>query len=184
MTDTVKTPPIVVGIDGSEPSKEALRWVIDRAARPGTAVDAIMTWEYPTEYGWAPILDAEALVKGSEQALAETAAAVAGDNPRYRRRPVSSKATPPTCSSGNPPTRSCWSSTAAATVGSSGCCSARSAGTASSTPGDRWSSSTPTCSPARVDPHALVTGTSRCPGPGAGADRPPAVTPSAGPGRA
>ncbi len=38
---------IVVGIDGSEGSKAALRWAVDHARRIGDEVDAVSAWEYP-----------------------------------------------------------------------------------------------------------------------------------------
>ena len=60
---------IVVGVDGSEASKDALRWAIGEAERTGSSVEAIMTWEQataayqfgmplPTEFGAAPIMTA------------------------------------------------------------------------------------------------------------------------------
>lgn len=45
---------IVVGVDGSEPSKEALRWAARQARFTGARVRAVMAWEYPTSFGWAP----------------------------------------------------------------------------------------------------------------------------------
>ena len=44
---------IVVGVNGSEPSKDALRWAIGEAERSGSSVKAIMAWEEPTAaYGF------------------------------------------------------------------------------------------------------------------------------------
>ncbi|MEU1282725.1 universal stress protein [Kitasatospora sp. NPDC005856] len=49
---------IVVGIDGSGPSKAALRWAVDQAVLTGAAVHAVAAWEYPSLYGWfAPMVD-------------------------------------------------------------------------------------------------------------------------------
>ena len=59
---------IVVGVDGSEASKDALRWAIVQAERTGTSVEAIMTWEQataayqfgmpmPTDFGLGPYYD-------------------------------------------------------------------------------------------------------------------------------
>ncbi len=45
---------IVVGVDGSESSKEALRWAARQARVTGAKVRAVMAWEYPTSFGWAP----------------------------------------------------------------------------------------------------------------------------------
>lgn len=47
-------PRIVVGVDGSDSSRAALRWVTSLAGlREGTEVEAVMTWEAPPSYGWA-----------------------------------------------------------------------------------------------------------------------------------
>jgi nucleotide-binding universal stress UspA family protein len=81
MTETVNERRIVVGIDGSEASKQALRWAIEQARLSGATVDAISAWEYPVGYGWGPVVDAEGLLKASQQVLAETLVEVAGDNP-------------------------------------------------------------------------------------------------------
>ncbi|HEX6471233.1 MAG TPA: universal stress protein [Streptosporangiaceae bacterium] len=43
---------IVVGIDGSAPSKEALRWAVRQARLTGAAVDAVIAWEFLPTYGW------------------------------------------------------------------------------------------------------------------------------------
>ncbi|MET8540637.1 universal stress protein [Kitasatospora sp. NPDC004799] len=49
---------IVVGIDGSEPSKAALRWAVGQAVLTGATVHAVAAWEYPSLYGWfAPMVD-------------------------------------------------------------------------------------------------------------------------------
>ncbi|WP_291762746.1 universal stress protein [Cellulomonas sp. 73-145] len=43
---------IVVGVDGSAPSKAALRWALTQSALTGQPVRAITCWEYPTTFGW------------------------------------------------------------------------------------------------------------------------------------
>ncbi|MGW2373132.1 universal stress protein [Kitasatospora sp. NPDC001683] len=59
---------IVVGIDGSEPSKAALRWAVGQAVLTGATVHAVAAWEYPSLYGWfAPMVD-----EGFEQAARRT----------------------------------------------------------------------------------------------------------------
>jgi nucleotide-binding universal stress UspA family protein len=45
---------IVVGVDGSEPSKNALRWALDQAQLTGAVLDVVSTWDYPPALGWAP----------------------------------------------------------------------------------------------------------------------------------
>jgi len=44
---------IVVGVDGSAPSKAALAWAVRQAQLTGAAVEAIIAWEYPATYGYA-----------------------------------------------------------------------------------------------------------------------------------
>jgi nucleotide-binding universal stress UspA family protein len=44
---------IVVGVDGSRPSKEALRWAARQAQLTGARLLAVLVWEY-TNVGWTP----------------------------------------------------------------------------------------------------------------------------------
>lgn len=41
---------IVVGVDGSAPSRAALTWAIRQAQLTGAAVDAVIAWHQPTVY--------------------------------------------------------------------------------------------------------------------------------------
>ncbi|GLX50407.1 universal stress protein [Streptomyces hygroscopicus subsp. hygroscopicus] len=41
---------IVVGVDGSEQSKAALRWAVNQAKLVGGAVDAVLAWDLPTPW--------------------------------------------------------------------------------------------------------------------------------------
>ena len=45
---------IVVGIDGSGPSISALEWAARQADLTGATLEVMMTWEWPTSYGWVP----------------------------------------------------------------------------------------------------------------------------------
>jgi nucleotide-binding universal stress UspA family protein len=45
---------IVVGVDGSENSKEALRYAARQASFTEADVEAVIAWEYPAFYGWVP----------------------------------------------------------------------------------------------------------------------------------
>jgi nucleotide-binding universal stress UspA family protein len=86
MTEEANERRIVVGVDGSEPSKQALRWAIEQAGLTGATVEAVIVWEYPVTYAWGTvaIVDADELATASEQALAETIAEVAGADPPVR----------------------------------------------------------------------------------------------------
>ena len=48
---------IVVGVDGSAPSAQALRWAVALAKLTGQEVHAVSAWIPPTAYGWGPIID-------------------------------------------------------------------------------------------------------------------------------
>jgi nucleotide-binding universal stress UspA family protein len=43
---------IIVGIDGSDASLEALDWAGRQAALTHSTLEIIMTWDWPTTYGW------------------------------------------------------------------------------------------------------------------------------------
>ena len=46
---------IVVGVDGSRHSVEALRWAAYQASVLGAHVEAVTAWEYPASFGWAAV---------------------------------------------------------------------------------------------------------------------------------
>ena len=48
---------IVVGVDGFESSKAALRWAIRQAKLTGAVVEAITAWHIPVGTGWVPATD-------------------------------------------------------------------------------------------------------------------------------
>ena len=57
--ETVTTQPsgegerrIVVGVDGSVPSKAALAWAVKQARLTGATVEAVIAWELPATYGF------------------------------------------------------------------------------------------------------------------------------------
>ncbi|MDH6127316.1 universal stress protein [Kitasatospora sp. GP82] len=48
---------IVVGVDGSKPSQDALRWAVRQARLVTGVVQAVIAWDYPQLYGlssWVP----------------------------------------------------------------------------------------------------------------------------------
>ena len=65
---------IVVGVDGFEPSKAALRWAIHQAKLTGAVVEAVTAWHVPAGTGWGP---AAAVPDYQEDAFAVLAEAVA-----------------------------------------------------------------------------------------------------------
>ncbi len=47
-------PRIVVGIDGSASSKQALRWAVEQAQLTGAEVHAVIAWQLPEIYAYTP----------------------------------------------------------------------------------------------------------------------------------
>ena len=50
-------PRIVVGVDGFESSKAALRWAIHQAKLTGAVVEAVTAWQVPVGTGMVPAAD-------------------------------------------------------------------------------------------------------------------------------
>jgi len=48
---------VVVGVDGSDSSLNALRWAAKEARLTGATLHAVTAWEYPLSYGWAAVPD-------------------------------------------------------------------------------------------------------------------------------
>ncbi len=55
--DVQATRKVVVGVDGSAPSKAALRWAARICEATGDTIEAVIAWEYPHNYGWAPMME-------------------------------------------------------------------------------------------------------------------------------
>jgi nucleotide-binding universal stress UspA family protein len=74
---------IVVGVDGSPSSLDALSWASRQAHLTGTTLEIVMTWQWPSSYGWvAPIpddFDPEEDLRRSLEAAAASARATYPD---------------------------------------------------------------------------------------------------------
>jgi nucleotide-binding universal stress UspA family protein len=80
---------IVVGIDGSDSSRAALRWAIRQARLIGGSVDAVTAWHYPSTYGWAPVADGAIDIEGeAKKTLTEVLLGASGLDPEVPVRPV------------------------------------------------------------------------------------------------
>ncbi|MFD8953993.1 universal stress protein [Streptomyces xanthophaeus] len=62
---------IVVGVDGSESSRKALRWALAQARRQNATVEAVTGWTFPATSSWIPV-PASDLEAAARQALAES----------------------------------------------------------------------------------------------------------------
>ena len=68
---------IVVGVDGSAPSRLALRWARFLAEASNAGIEAIQAWDYPTSaFGWAAFPPEWDPATEAEKVLAETVDAV------------------------------------------------------------------------------------------------------------
>lgn len=72
---------IVVGVDGSVMSKQALRWAVEQARLTGAVVEAVTAWVYPTMLGWAMTDVDPQIDRTAEKALARIVEEVAGPEP-------------------------------------------------------------------------------------------------------
>lgn len=78
MPDFNSTALIVVGIDGSESSKDALRWAATQAKQTGAQLHAVAAWQLPSGYGWAPDLSGADFAAEAQKELDQTVAQVLG----------------------------------------------------------------------------------------------------------
>lgn len=90
MADDVRTmTTIVVGVDGSEGSLDALRWAAQEAQLTGASLDVVTAWEYPTAFGWAPPIPADwNPEEEAKRDLAESVERTLGKTPAVNVRQV------------------------------------------------------------------------------------------------
>jgi nucleotide-binding universal stress UspA family protein len=81
-------PRIVVGVDGSASSEQALRWALRQAKLTGATIEAVIAWHFPFisgGYTWPPtgiMVSAPDFRKVAERVLADTVSrATSGDLP-------------------------------------------------------------------------------------------------------
>ena len=79
--------PVVVGVDGSPSSHDALRWAVRYAELIGAEVIAVAAWELPHAYGWsAPSVDPAFDRNADELGLTEQVEQVVGASAAARVR--------------------------------------------------------------------------------------------------
>lgn len=81
---------IIVGVDGSEGSRGALRWAIAEAAKHDTVIEAVTVWQSPFGFGstMGARLDESKIEQAARDRLEKTITEVAGANPAVRTEPV------------------------------------------------------------------------------------------------
>lgn len=75
---------IVVGVDGSEASLQALRWALRQAQLTGAGIDAVTTWQLPAVYGWdGAVIPSDLDLESNARALQQQAldAVLGSDRP-------------------------------------------------------------------------------------------------------
>jgi nucleotide-binding universal stress UspA family protein len=72
---------IVVGVDGSRPARDALRWAAHFARVFGARLEAVIGWEYPPALGWSVLPDDWDPAEDMRTVLQESVADVFGDQP-------------------------------------------------------------------------------------------------------
>jgi K+-sensing histidine kinase KdpD len=72
---------IVVGVDGSVSSQEALRWAAHFAAIFAAKLEVVAAWEYPPSYGWSAIAPQWDPTQDMMKVLDDAVQAVFGDQP-------------------------------------------------------------------------------------------------------
>ena len=82
------TKPVIVGVDGSEESRAALRWSADEAVARGARLEVVCAWDLPfsglaTSYspGPAGLPDRREVARRAESAVEETLREVLADDP-------------------------------------------------------------------------------------------------------
>jgi nucleotide-binding universal stress UspA family protein len=77
---------IVVGVDGSEQSKRALRWAAGLADAIDATLDAVTVWHIPVSYGWNYVPDEWSPEADATQCLEQSVEEVFGDRRPARLR--------------------------------------------------------------------------------------------------
>jgi nucleotide-binding universal stress UspA family protein len=72
---------IVVGVDGSADSREALRWAINQAQATDSEVDAVCAWEVPVTILLLPTATEQDYADHATQVLDQALQEVVGDAP-------------------------------------------------------------------------------------------------------
>jgi nucleotide-binding universal stress UspA family protein len=73
---------VVVGVDGSRASLDAMRWAADQAERTGARLEIVAAWDWPTSFGWSlPVPDNYNPAADCDRLLAECKSEAEGKHP-------------------------------------------------------------------------------------------------------
>ena len=75
-----RSAPVIVGVDGSDVSKKALRWAADYAQMSRAPLHALIAWDIPTSYGMPAIYDDVDLESEARTTLAQTVTDALGNS--------------------------------------------------------------------------------------------------------
>ncbi len=132
---------VVVGVDGSPSSIDALRWAADYARLAGSPLLAVSAWHWPVAMVISvPVPEGFDPTAEAQQTLDSVLADELGKDPGFpvTTRVAEGAAAQALIAASHGP--GCWSSAAADTADSPGCCSDQSASSARTTRHARWSS--------------------------------------------
>jgi nucleotide-binding universal stress UspA family protein len=81
---------VLVGVDGSDGSRRALRGALDEAERRGALLEAVSVWQSPFGFGdtFGAHVDESKVAQAAAERLDEMIAEVAGDEPPVRIEPA------------------------------------------------------------------------------------------------
>ena len=80
---------IVVGVDGSDESKQALRWAAEQAGYTGSSLDVVTVWQVPIGFGWPAVLPEDYdPAADAGKVLDAVIVEVLGDNPGVEIRRI------------------------------------------------------------------------------------------------
>ncbi|HEY5135384.1 MAG TPA: universal stress protein [Candidatus Nanopelagicales bacterium] len=77
---------VIVGVDGSASSKNALRWAFDYTVAIDAPIEALIAWDVPTNYGMPVLFDENELEEPAQTAPQQAVREVLGDEPRVHGR--------------------------------------------------------------------------------------------------
>lgn len=79
---------IVVGIDGSPASRNALEWAVRQAELTSASLEIVSSWEWPTSFGWSLIPEGFDPASDLQKMIDELLTSVRADHPNV---PVTAK---------------------------------------------------------------------------------------------